>query len=47
MTSLDFQCARISLVEEEGGSDLKLRVATRGENPTGDDGGRHAEASLA
>jgi hypothetical protein len=28
--------------EEEGGSDLKLRIATRGESPTGDDGGRHA-----
>lgn len=28
--------------KRKGGSDLKLRTATRGENPTGDDGDRHA-----
>jgi hypothetical protein len=41
-TGLDPLCARKSLVEEEGGSNLKLRLVTRGENPTGDDGDRHA-----
>jgi len=30
-------CARTSLAEEEGGSEPKLQIATRGESPTGDD----------
>ena len=38
----DPPCARTSLAEEEGGSSQKLRKATRGANPTGDDGDRHA-----
>jgi hypothetical protein len=42
VVGLDPLCARRSLVEEEGGSNLKLRLVTRGENPTGDDGDRHA-----
>jgi hypothetical protein len=36
-------CARTSLAEEEGYvANPKLQTATRGENPTGDDGDRHA-----
>jgi len=30
-----------SLVEEEGGSTLKLQIAARGESPSDDDGSRH------